>query len=68
MSEPASTMKEMNAAAHEALRERLGVADAVRFLNQYEKGQGNYTQERDADCDGMSVEEAASEIRKTKKS
>ncbi len=66
MSHPAKTLKEVSIEAHEVLRERLGVADTLRFLNQFENGKGNYTQERDATLDGMSVEEAATEIRKSK--
>jgi hypothetical protein len=58
------TLKEVSI---EVLRERLGVADTLRFLNQFENGKGNYTQERDATLDGMSVEEAATEIRKSKR-
>ena len=66
MSHPAKTLKEVSAEAHEVLCERLGVADTVRFLNQYENGKGNYTLERDATLEGMSVQEAAAAIRQSK--
>jgi len=48
------------------LCELLGVADTLSFLNQFENGKGNYTQERDATLGGMTVEEVAAEIRKSK--
>ena len=43
MSHTAKTLKEVSTEAHEVLCERLGVADAVRFLNQFENGNVNYT-------------------------
>ena len=67
MSHPAKTLQEVSTEAHKVLCERLGVADTVRFLNQFENGKGNYTQDRDATLDGMSVQEAAASIRKSKR-
>jgi hypothetical protein len=66
MSHPAKTLNQVSTEAHQVLCERLGVADTVRFLNQFENGKGNYTQERDATLEGMSVQEAAATIRKSK--
>jgi len=66
MSHPAKTLNQVSTEARQVLCERLGVADTVRFLNQFENGKGNYTQERDATLGGMSVEEAAAAIRKSK--
>ena len=40
------TRDEVRREGLEALRERLGRADSVRFLQQFETGQGNYAQER----------------------
>ena len=37
---------EINRAGHAALVRELGVADALRFLNQYATGQRNYTEDR----------------------
>ena len=62
----AKTLNQVSTEAHQVLCERLGVADTVRFLNQFENGRGNYTQERDATFGGMSVQEAAAAIRKSK--
>ena len=47
---PASTtylpLYEINRAGHAALVRELGVVDAIRFLNQYTPGRGDYTAER----------------------
>jgi hypothetical protein len=40
------TPTEIRKAGWEALRKRLGVAGALKFLLQYEKGEGDYTQLR----------------------
>ena len=37
---------EISRAGHAALVRELGVADAIRFLNQYTTGRGDYTAER----------------------
>ena len=39
---------ELRRRGFEALVEALGWVNAVRFLGQYEVGQGDYTRERDA--------------------
>ncbi|WPJ97806.1 hypothetical protein SH580_08785 [Coraliomargarita algicola] len=66
MSHPAKTLNQVSTEAHQVLCERLGVADTVRFLNQFKNGKGNYTKERDATLEDMSVQEAAAAIRKSK--
>ncbi len=40
-----------------ALRRRLGKAGMIRFLQQFEKGSGDYTEERKQWVGGMSVDE-----------
>ena len=40
------TLDEIRQAGIEALRNSLGPVGMVRFLQQYEKGVGNYTKER----------------------
>jgi hypothetical protein len=37
---------EISRAGHAALVRELGLADAIRFLNQYTTGRGDYTAER----------------------
>lgn len=39
---------ELRQKGFKALVDALGWMNAVRFLQQYERGQGNYTKERDA--------------------
>jgi hypothetical protein len=41
----------------DALRQRLGRADMIRFLQQFEIGQGDYAQDRHAWTDRLSLDE-----------
>ncbi|MET0400029.1 MAG: hypothetical protein ABW277_24780 [Longimicrobiaceae bacterium] len=41
-----ATLEEIRRAGVEALRRELGVVGMVRFLQQYETGTGDYTEER----------------------
>jgi hypothetical protein len=41
--------------------------NTIRFLNQYTSGFGNYTQERDALFEGMSLDDILAEIKKSRK-
>ncbi len=41
-----ATLDEIRRAGVEALRRELGVVGMVRFLQQYETGTGDYTEER----------------------
>jgi hypothetical protein len=41
-----STQIEIKHKGLEALKKALGPADAVRFIQQYEKGTGDYTKEK----------------------
>jgi len=59
---------EINQQAIRLLYNELGVVDAVRFLNQFTQGYGNYTQEREALFGDKSLEEIVSEIEKRRKS
>lgn len=56
-SRPYRTSAEVNAAGLDALIRALGVADAARFLQQYGPGFGDYTAERDALLEGLSMED-----------
>ena len=42
----AMTLEEIRQAGLEALRERLGRAGMIRFLQQFDSGQGDYARER----------------------
>jgi hypothetical protein len=46
-----------------ALTERLGVSGAIRFMMQYDAGHGDYTVERSHLLEGLSLEQAISQIK-----
>lgn len=56
------TLPEIRAEGFRALVERLGVADALRFIQQYESGQGDYTAERHEWLDSLTVDELRAEV------
>lgn len=49
--------------ARHALVEELGAVDAVRFLNEFRQGSGDYTVEREAMFTGESVKGIIVEIK-----
>jgi hypothetical protein len=51
------TLDEVRRDGLAALEERLGRADTIRFLQQFETGNGNYAQERHAWVDQITLEE-----------
>jgi hypothetical protein len=58
---------EINQQAISLLYKELGVIDAVRFLNQFTQGYGNYTQEREEIFANKSLDEIVNEIEKRRK-
>ncbi|MGR3309682.1 MAG: hypothetical protein ACUZ77_02805 [Candidatus Brocadiales bacterium] len=60
------TLKEIKEEGWNALVERLGVADATRFLMEHEKGYGDYTVERRKIFDEKSIDEIVKEIKDSK--
>ncbi len=63
MSATVKTLAEITIEAEKALYDRLGVVNAVRYLNQFRTGSGDYTKERDATLGGKSVDEIINLIR-----
>jgi hypothetical protein len=53
-----------NQALHLLTRE-IGAADTMRFLGQFSTGTGNYTEERSALFDHLTMDDILSEVRKT---
>ena len=51
------TLDEVRREGLEALRERLGRADMIRFLQQFDAGSGDYSKERHAWVDEITLEE-----------
>ena len=50
-----------------ALLDRLGPADALRFLQQFDAGHGDYTRERDGNLKGLALEDLVEEIKQRRK-
>ncbi len=48
----------------EALLDRLGPVGTIRFLQQYEDGHGNYTEERRRWLDGLTVKEIIENVQR----
>ena len=61
------TLDEIRREGLDALRERLGRAGMVRFLQQFETGSGDYTSERRAWVDDTSLDDLKQQVRKRRK-
>lgn len=59
----AMTPEEIRKEGLKALVERLGVVGAIRFLQQFEIGEGDYTKDREKFLGGKSVDELVEEIK-----
>ncbi len=57
------TLDQIRAEGLDALRERLGRADMIRFIQQFENGSGDYTKERRRLVDSLTLEQIQSEWR-----
>jgi hypothetical protein len=65
MNQPRSmTIPEIRKAGLDALRERLGPAGMLRFLQQFDSGRGDYTQDRHGWLDDLTVDEIARSTQK----
>ncbi|MCG3130208.1 MAG: hypothetical protein FLDDKLPJ_00962 [Phycisphaerae bacterium] len=51
----------------EALKDRLGQADMIRFLQQFESGKGNYSLERHNWVDRTTMDDIRKALKKPKK-
>jgi hypothetical protein len=61
------TPVEIQRAGWGALKEQLGLPGALRFLLQYEKGEGDYTKLRKKYFKGKTVKSLINEMRKERK-
>jgi hypothetical protein len=61
---PAKPLAEVTEHAIRLLSREMGVADTMRFLNQFATGSGNYTEEREALLGNESLDEILTSIRK----
>ena len=57
------SLNELRKAGLEVLKRELGVADMIRFLKMLEKGEGDYTKERDEWLKELSIEDIVKEIK-----
>lgn len=60
------TLDEINTEAIHLLCREMGVSKTIRFLNQFHKGAGDYTKEREGIFAGMSVADIVAEIKETR--
>lgn len=63
-SEPMRTAADVRREGFRALLERLGAADAIRFLMHYDAGRGDYSLDRHRWLDGTTMEDTIRSIRK----
>ena len=56
------TLEQIRTEGLEALRERLGRADMIRFLQQFETGRGDYASERHEWVDATSLDDVRREL------
>lgn len=56
-------LAEITREALQVLYREIGVADTIRFINQFTTGSGNYTEERDALFANDTLEELVAQMR-----
>ena len=66
MAVPVRPLSEINEEAIRLLSKEMGAADTARFISQFTTGFGDYTEERKQMFEGLTLEEAAREIREKK--
>ena len=57
-------LSEITKDALEVLSKEIGIANTIRFINQFAIGYGNYTRERERIFEDMTLEEILGEIKK----
>jgi len=57
-----TNLSQIRQAGFEILNKELGPVAMVRFLQQFESGQGNYTEERHQWLNELGIEEVSKEI------
>ena len=60
-------LAELTAQGTEILIREMGIVDALRFLNQYRPGSGDYTKERGRWLNELSLEQIVSGIKASRK-
>lgn len=67
MTQSLKTMADVRRAGIKALNKTLGPVDAVRFLQQYEPGKGDYTANRRKWLGNPSVDSVMTEIKRRRR-
>jgi len=60
-----TSLDQLTQQAIHILVKEIGVADTLRFISQFSKGYGNYTEEREELFRDISLDEIISQIRNT---
>jgi len=60
------SLNEITQEAIELLTRELGIVATLRFLSQFTTGYGNYTEEREALFEDLSLEQVLAAVKKTK--
>jgi hypothetical protein len=68
MSVDLSPLSEINDRAMKVLTRELGTVDALRFINQFQAGSGDYTADRDSIIGDRTVDDIVKEIVSARKS
>ena len=59
-------LSEIPQEALEVLSKEIGIANTIRFINQFTMGYGDYTQEREQIFEDMTLDEILNEIKKVR--
>ncbi len=59
-------LSEITKEALEVLSKEIGIANTIRFINQFTMGYGDYTQERERIFEDMTLDEIVNEIKKVR--
>lgn len=65
---PTTPLAQLTVTAIRLLCQEMGVVNTARFLNQFNTGYGNYTEERDQFLGQMTVDDVVAEIKRTRES
>ena len=57
-------LSEITKEALEVLSKEIGIANTIRFINQFTMGYGDYTQEREQIFEDMTLDDILNEIKK----
>lgn len=67
MKTAARSISEINRQATYILFKEMGVVETIRFLNQFSVGQGDYTKDRKKWLDKITMDDAISQMKLSKK-